>query len=145
MTVPAAAGQIYLIDTSAQARVQHPAVRTIIAGLIADKSAATAVTVDLEAGYSGRDLSDVRAIAERRRSLYVVLPVSEVIAQRARDVQVGMAARGLHRGAGVIDLLTAAVAEYHGAVLLHYDADFEHIAAVSGQAHKWIVPRGTIT
>jgi len=47
--------------------------------------------------------------------------------------------------AGVIDLLTAAVAEYHGAVLLHYDADFEHIAAVTGQAHKWIVPRGTIT
>ncbi|HEY7015226.1 MAG TPA: PIN domain-containing protein [Streptosporangiaceae bacterium] len=143
--MPAAAGQLYLIDTSAHARVQHPAVRDIIAGLIADKAAATAVTVDLEAGYSGRDLSDVRAIAERRRSLYVVLPVSEAIAQRARDVQVGMAARGLHRAAGVIDLLTAAVAEYHGAVLLHYDADFEHIAVVTGQAHKWIVPRGTIT
>jgi predicted nucleic acid-binding protein len=143
--MPAAAGQLYLIDTSAHARVQHPAVRDIMAGLIADKAAATAVTVDLEAGYSGRDLSDVRAIAERRRSLYAVLPVSEVIAQRARDVQVGMAARGLHRAAGVIDLLTAAVAEYHGAVLLHYDADFEHIAAVTGQAHKWIVPRGTIT
>ncbi|HEY2688864.1 MAG TPA: PIN domain-containing protein [Streptosporangiaceae bacterium] len=143
--MPAAAGQLYLIDTSAHARVQHPAVRDIIAGLIADKAAATAVTVDLEAGYSGRDLSDVRAIAERRRSLYVVLPVSEAIAQRARDVQVGMAARGHHRAAGVIDLLTAAVAEYHGAVLLHYDADFEHIAAVTGQAHKWIVPRGTTT
>ena len=143
--MPAAAGQLYLIDTSAHARVQHPAVRDIIAGLIADKAAATAVTVDLEAGYSGRDLSNVRAIAERRRSLYVVLPVSEAIAQRARDVQVGMAARGHHRAAGVIDLLTAAVAEYHGAVLLHYDADFEHIAAVTGQAHKWIVPRGTIT
>ena len=143
--MPAAAGQLYLIDTSAHARVQHPAVRDIIAGLIADKAAATAVTVDLEAGYSGRDLSDVRAIAERRRSLYVVLPVSEAIAQRARDVQVGVAARGHHRAAGVIDLLTAAVAEYHGAVLLHYDADFEHIAAVTGQAHKWIVPRGTIT
>lgn len=141
----AAAGQLYLIDTSAHARVQHPAVRDIIAGLIADKAAATAVTVDLEAGYSGRDLGDVRAIAERRRSLYAVLPVSEAIAQRARDVQVGMAARGLHRPAGVIDLLTAAVAEYHGAVLLHYDADFEHIAVVTGQAHKWIVPRGTIT
>jgi hypothetical protein len=143
--MPAAAGQLYLIDTSAHARVQHPAVRDIIAGLIADKAAATAVTVDLEAGYSGRDLSDVRAIAERRRSLYVVLPVSEAIAQRARDVQVGMAARGHHRAAGVIDLLTAAVAEYHGAVLLHYDADFEHIAAVTGQAHKWIIPRGTTT
>jgi len=145
LTIPAAAGQLYLIDTSAHARVQHPAVRAIIAGLIADKAAATAVTVDLEAGYSGRDLSDVRAIAERRRSLYVVLPISEAIAQRARDVQVGMAARGHHRAAGVIDLLTAAVAEYHGAVILHYDADFEHIASVTGQAHKWIVPQGGVS
>lgn len=137
-------GQLYLIDTSAHARVKNPDVRRIIAGLIADRAAATCVTVDLEAGYSGRDLTDVRAIAERRRSLYVVLPISEVIAERARDVQVRMAARGHHRAAGVIDLLTAAVAEQHGAVILHYDADFEQIAATTGQPHAWIAPRGTI-
>lgn len=144
MTVAAGARQLHLVDTSAHARVRHPAVRAIIAGLIADQAAATAVTVDLEAGYSGRDFAEVRVIAERRRNLYVVLPISEVIAQRARDVQVRMAAHGQHRSAGVIDLLTAAVAEYHGAVILHYDADFEHVAAVTGQAHKWIVPRGTV-
>ena len=144
MTVPGGAGLLYLIDTSAHARVRHPAVRAIIAGLIGDRAAATTVTVDLEAGYSGRDFADVRLIAERRRALYVVLPVSEAIAQRARDVQLRMAAHGHHRAAGVIDLLTAAAAEQHGAVVLHYDADFEHIAAVTGQAHKWIVPRGTI-
>ena len=92
MIVPDTAGQLYLIDTSAQARIQHPAVRAIIAGLIADRAAATAVTVDLEAGYSGRSASDVRAIAERRHAPYVVLPISEAIAQRAREVQVAMAA-----------------------------------------------------
>lgn len=145
MIVPPSSGQLYLIDTSAHARAQHPAVQAIIAGLIADQAAATAVTVDLEAGYSGRSAADVRAIARRRRALYAVLPISEVIAQRARDVQVAMAATGHHRAAGVIDLLTAAVAEYHGAVVLHYDADFDQIAAVTGQAHKWIVARGTIT
>jgi hypothetical protein len=32
----------------------------------------------------------------------------------------------------------------HGAVTLHYDADFEHIAATTGQAHAWIAPRGTL-
>jgi predicted nucleic acid-binding protein len=137
-------GQLYLIDTSAHARSQHAMVRAIIAGLIADRAAAACVTVDLEAGYSGRDLRDVRTIAERRRELYVVLPISEVIADRARDVQVRMAARGHHRAAGVIDLLTAAVAEHHGAVILHYDADFEHVAATTGQAHAWIAPRGTL-
>lgn len=144
MTVPAGQRQLYLIDTSAHARSQHAVVRNIIAGLIADRAAATCVTVDLEAGYSGRDLADVREIARRRREIYVVLPVSEVIADRARDVQVRMAARGHHRAAGVIDLLSAAVAEHHGAVVLHYDADFEHIAATTGQPHKWIVPRGTL-
>lgn len=144
MTVPAGPRQLYLIDTSAHARSQHTGIRNVIAGLIADRAAATCVTVDLEAGYSGRSLTDVQEIARRRKELYVVLPVNEVIANRARDVQLRMAARGHHRAAGVIDLLTAAVAEHHGAVILHYDADFEHIAATTGQPHKWIVPRGTI-
>lgn len=144
MTIPVGPGQLYLIDTSAHARIGHPAIRNVIAGLIVDRAAATCVTVDLEAGYSGRDLADVRAIAERRKALYVVLPVSEVIADRARDVQLRMAARGHHRAAGVVDLLTAAVAEHHGAVILHYDADFEHIAATTGQPHAWIAPRGTV-
>jgi predicted nucleic acid-binding protein len=144
VTVPVGPRQLYLIDTSAQARSQHAAVRAVIAGLIADRAAATCVTIDLEAGYSGRDLADVREIARRRTELYVVLPVSELIADRARDVQVRMAALGHHRAAGVIDLLTAAVAEHHGAAVLHYDADFEHIAAVTGQPHKWVTPRGTL-
>jgi predicted nucleic acid-binding protein len=144
VTVPVGPRQLYLIDTSAHARSQHAVIRSIIAGLIADRAAATCVTIDLEAGYSGRDLADVREIARRRKELYVGLPVSEVIADRARDVQVRMAAHGHHRAAGVIDLLTAAVAEHHGAAILHYDADFEHIAATTGQPHKWIVPRGTL-
>jgi predicted nucleic acid-binding protein len=145
VTVRARRGQLYLIDTSAHARSQHQQVRDVIAGLIADRAAATCVTVDLEAGYSGRDLPDVRTIAERRRELYVTLPISEAIADRARDVRVRMAARGHHRAAGVIDLLTAAVAEHHGAAILHYDADFEHIAAATGQPHAWIAPRGIVS
>jgi predicted nucleic acid-binding protein len=74
----------------------------------------------------------------------VRLPISEAIAERTREVHIRMAARGHHRAAGVIDLLTAAVAEDHGAVVLHYDADFEHIAASTGQPQAWIVPRGSI-
>lgn len=144
MSTVTGVGKLYLVDTSAQARTGHPAVRTVIAGLIVDRAAATCVTVDLEAGYSGRDLEDVQSIAARRKSLYTVLPVTEAIAERAREVQVRMAARGHHRAAGVIDLLTAAVAEQHDAVILHYDADFEHIAATTGQPHLWVAPRGTL-
>jgi predicted nucleic acid-binding protein len=139
-----AVGKLYLVDTSAEARSKHPAVRSVIAGLIVDRAAATCVTVDLETGYSGRNLVDVEAIAERRRSLYINLPITEAIAERARDVQKRMAARGRHRAAGIVDLITAAVAEQHGAVMLHYDADFEHIAAVTGQPHLWVAPRGSL-
>jgi predicted nucleic acid-binding protein len=144
VTVPVGPRQLYLIDTSAHTRVGHLAIRSVIAGLLVDRAAATCVTVDLGAGYSGRDAADVRTIADRRRSLYVVLPINEIIAERAREVQVRMAARGHHRAAGVVDLLTAAVAEHHGAAILHYDADFEHIAATTGQPHTWIAPPGTL-
>jgi predicted nucleic acid-binding protein len=144
VTAEVVAGRLYLIDTSAHARITDPSVHKIIAGLVVDGAAATCVTVDLEAGYSGRDHDEVERIARRRRDLYVNLPVSEAIAQRARDVQLRMAARGHHRAAGVVDLLTAAVAEHHDAVILHYDADFEHIAATTGQAHSWVVPRGSV-
>jgi hypothetical protein len=67
VTVPVSPGQLNLIDTSAHARSDHPAVRRVIAGLIGDRVAATCVTVDLEAGYSGRDAADAKIIAERRR------------------------------------------------------------------------------
>jgi predicted nucleic acid-binding protein len=144
MSLSPSAGGLYLIDTSALARINVPSVRKVIAGLIAEGVAATCVTVDLEAGYSGRTADDVRAIAENRRTLYRNLPITEQIADQARQVQLRMAARGHHRAAGIVDVLTAAVAEHHGAVILHYDADFEHIAAVTGQQHLWIAPRGAL-
>jgi predicted nucleic acid-binding protein len=144
MTPAAATGALYLIDTSAFARIGVPSVRAVIAGLIAEGVAATCVTVDLEAGYSGRTADDVRTIAENRRALYRNLPITEPIAEYARQVQLRMAARGQHRAAGIVDLLTAAVAEHYGAIILHYDSDFEHIAAVTGQQQLWIVPRGTL-
>ncbi|MDQ1550548.1 MAG: hypothetical protein QOD27_2206 [Microbacteriaceae bacterium] len=144
MSLSPSAGTLYLIDTSAFARIDVPSVRNVIAGLIAEGVAATCVTVDLEAGYSGRTADEVRAIAENRRTLYRNLPITEQIADQARQVQLRMAARGQHRAAGIVDVLTAAVAEHHGAVILHYDADFEHIAAVTGQQHLWIAPRGSL-
>ena len=121
-----------------------PQVQSVIAGLVSQGAAATRMTTDLEAGYSGRDRREVDRIVDRRRSEYVPLAINETIAERARAIKRRMAARGHHRAAGFIDLLTAAVAEHYGAVLLHCVADFEHIAAATGQAHAWVVPGGSI-
>jgi predicted nucleic acid-binding protein len=49
-----------------------------------------------------------------------------------------------HRAARLVDLLTAAVAEQHGAEVLLYDADFDHIAAVTGQPTSWIMPQDSV-
>ena len=71
------------------------------------------------------------------------MPTTDADHQRARDVQAQLAARGQHRSLSLVDALVAAVAEARGLVVLHYDADFELIAAVTGQPQQWIAERGT--
>ncbi|MCL4369147.1 MAG: VapC toxin family PIN domain ribonuclease, partial [Actinobacteria bacterium] len=51
--------------------------------------------------------------------------------------------RGQHR-LPIPDLVIAAAAESADLTVLHYDADFERIAEVTGQAHDWVVPRGSV-
>ena len=48
------------------------------------------------------------------------------------------------RGRKVPDLLIAAAAESRGLTVLHYDADFDLIASVTGQRCDWIVPAGSV-
>jgi predicted nucleic acid-binding protein len=44
----------------------------------------------------------------------------------------------------VPDLLVAASAEDAELTVLHYDSDFDRIAAVTGQWCDWVVPPGSI-
>ena len=135
---------LFLADTSAYTVARRsPAAEARLRALAADGSLATFVTVDLELGYSARDPSGHQGIFRVRGQLVQLACVDEV-AVRARQVQALMAARSQHRGAGVMDLLTAAAAEHYGASVLHYDADFDHIASVTGQVVDWVAPRGSV-
>jgi predicted nuclease of predicted toxin-antitoxin system len=49
-----------------------------------------------------------------------------------------------HRAVSLPDLLVAACAEANDLVVLHYDADFDRIAKVTGQPTQWVVPRGAV-
>ena len=69
--------------------------------------------------------------------------LTEAMFQRAVEVQGLLALRGQHR-VPIPDLIIAAAAEHAEMVLLHYDADFDRIAAVTGQAMEWVVPRGLV-
>jgi hypothetical protein len=42
------------------------------------------------------------------------------------------------------DLLIAAAAEAADVGVLHYDEDYDRIAAVTGQPTRWLAPKGTL-
>lgn len=63
---------------------------------------------------------------------------------RARRLQQDLAAAGRHRGVPPADLLIAAAALESDVELLHYDADYEEIGAVSALRHRWLVARGEL-
>jgi hypothetical protein len=70
--------------------------------------------------------------------------VTERIVDRALEVQGLMVRRGTHRAPSAADLVLAACAEQNGLTLLHYDADYDLIAEVTGQPVEWVVPQGSI-
>jgi predicted nucleic acid-binding protein len=136
---------VFLADTSAfTIAVRSPQAETRLRQLAIDGVLATFVTVDLEMGYSARDPREHQGIARIRARLVQFSCVDE-IALRAREVQALMALRSQHRAAGVMDLLTAAAAEHYGATVVHYDADFDHIAAVTAQPVEWITSQGSVS
>jgi len=66
--------------------------------------------------------------------------------KRATDVYRTLAHQGgaHQRSVGHADLLIAAAAESAGVELLHYDEDFDRVAAITGQPTRWIAPRGSL-
>lgn len=133
----------YLVDKSALARMPLPPVRERVAPIIEAGEAATCAIVDLEVLFSARNHEEHERIHARRKLAYVHVPVSEQVFQRAIEVQAEMAKLGQHR-LPIPYLLVAATAEMAGLAVLHYDADFDRIAAVTGQPVEWVVPRGSV-
>ncbi|MGN9803097.1 PIN domain nuclease [Micromonospora sp. L32] len=135
----------YLVDTSALVRlVRDPALRSrwepaATAGLLA-----TCPLVELEFLYTARLAADRARLQQLLRTAFSWVAMPDRSYERAAEIQEELTARGTHRSAGAVDLLLAATAEYQGLSLLHYDRDFDQIAAVTGQPMRWIAPPGTI-
>lgn len=92
--------------------------------------------------YSARNAREMDA-DHRRLTELQFLPMTPVAEQQVITTLKGLAAKGRHRGRPIPDLLLAAIAQTHGAIVLHYDHDIELIADVTGQRHEWIIPAGT--
>lgn len=135
----------YLVDTSALVRLfRNPRARDrwdehVVAGVVA-----VCPVVELELLYGARSKADRDELVELLHQAFNWVPMPEQVFDRAAGIQAALTARGTHRSAGAVDLLVAAAADLKGLVLLHYDADYEQIAEVTGQPVQWLAERGTL-
>ena len=132
----------HLVDTSVLTRLARPEVRSVLEPRAERGELARAEISDLEVGYSARSASEWDRLAGALGVFELVATTPEHV-RRALQVQRLLAARH-QRGRKVPDLLIAAAAETEGLIVLHYDADFDRIAAVTGQRSEWVVPAGSI-
>ena len=116
--------------------------RAVVEQLAASGQLARAGISDLEIGYSARNTREWDSF-QRALNSFELVETSAAHLQRARQVQRLLADRS-QRGRKIPDLLVAAAAEAAGVTVLHYDADFDRIAAVTGQSCQWAVPAGSV-
>jgi hypothetical protein len=134
----------YLLDSSAAARVPHQQVAARVVPLLSAGLLATCAALDLEALYSARTPQEYREVRADRRLAYEYLPTEDEDWQRALQVQAALADAGRWRGVGMADLVISAVAERYRVTVLHYDGDFDRVAAVTGQSTEWVVRAGSV-
>jgi predicted nucleic acid-binding protein len=132
----------FLIDRSALARYPKPAVRAVVEPLHTAGLLAVCGAVEMEVLHSARSKADAERIRDEMRG-FDRLPTPDEAWDRALDVQSRLVVAGKWRALSVCDLIIAATAERAGAAVLHYDGDYDMIAAVTGQPTRWVVPEGT--
>lgn len=133
---------MYLVDKSAwEQRQRSRDAEGRLVDLMTRGQAATCQIIMLEILYSARSSAEYRQLRQWQH-LLPRLPTGEAELDRALEVQEQLVARGQHRRP-LPDLAIAATAQAHSATVLHYDHDFDLIAAVTGQAVEWILSPGT--
>jgi predicted nucleic acid-binding protein len=134
----------YLADKSALTRRDtRPEVREVVEPLLLAGRIATCGIIDLELLYSAPCKDTHVELADLLRAIPRA-PVTEAVIDRALEVQGLLAATSQHRSVSLPDLLVAACAERNGLTVLHYDADYDRIARLTGQPVQWVVPRGSV-
>jgi len=137
-----------LLDNSAWARFGSPGLTLQrldeIAAAVEASRVATCLPFLLEAGYSARSATDHEAIVDGFQGL-PHFSVDDDVEQRAVDAQRQLARVGHHR-LPPVDLLVAALADRHGLGVLHYDDNYDLIAAKTSLNFQsvWLAPAGAL-
>lgn len=133
-----------LIDNSAWARWRQPGARERLATAIDTGEIVVCLPFLLEIGYSAQSGAGHTALMRD----FALLPRVELgpeIERLALRAQSELAAVGHHRLAPN-DLVLAACAHHSGHGVLHYDRDYDLIAAHTSLefASEWVAPPGTL-
>jgi len=134
----------YLADTSALARLRHPPVAEALGPLIEAGLVATCGVIEFELAWAARTSAELDELRADRDAGYEWLATQDEDWRRALRVHAELWRSGQLRSVGLPDLLVAAVAEREHVTVLHYDADYDLVAQVTGQPVRWVVPRGTV-
>jgi predicted nucleic acid-binding protein len=132
-----------LLDTSAFNRIADPDVDAALEDRLLRRALAICAPVAHEVSFSARNPAHLRQL----RAVLAAFPqvrTHQATFDRALEVQAALCERGQHRAVSLADLLIAAAAEAADVPVVHYDADFDLIASVTGQPTEWVVPRGLI-
>jgi predicted nucleic acid-binding protein len=138
------AGVVYLADTTVYVlQGRHAAVRRRFEVLLAEGRLAGCQVSALEYLNSAPDPKGYKIVWDALHGHRWMDVTSEAM-NRALDVHRGLAETSQHRHFRLPDLIIAATAELNGATVLHYDADYDRIAAVTGQATEWVAAKGSL-
>ena len=138
------AASVYLADTSVYVlRSQHESVRRRVEALLTEGRLASCQMVALEYIDNAPDPAGYEVLWQALHGQRWI-DVTASAMDRALDVHRQLAARSQHRHFRLPDLIIAAAAELAGATVLHYDEDYERIAAVTGQPVEWVAQKGSL-
>jgi predicted nucleic acid-binding protein len=135
----------FLIDTSVIKRLGRVEVRAVVEPLATAGELARPSICGLEVGYSARNAEEWDRLVDALDALDAFESVETSASHVRRALQVRrLLAHRSQRGRKIPDLLIAAAAEELNVAVLHYDADFDLIASVTGQPCQWVVPAGSV-
>jgi predicted nucleic acid-binding protein len=134
----------YLFDTSVINRLAHPAIADAVERRGTQRVLCRCAVVDLEILYSATSPERYLRLRTMLEGGFTDLPITTEVMVAALDIQQRLAALSQHRGVSIGDLIVGACALVHKATVVHYDADYDRIAAVTGQSTEWVVPTGTV-
>lgn len=139
---------MFLLDNSAWAHLSSPLLPSDraeeVAGWLEQGKLGVCLPFLLEAGYSARSANDHAETTDRLKLLPRV-EITPTIEQLALEAQASLAGIGNHR-VPPTDLTIAACAHQEGAGVLHYDRDYDLLAAKAGLDFEsvWLAAPGSI-